>query len=62
LNISCWYRETVYQFFCLFIEVPLTQHNHSAHILFFFSNPTGPFCTHVSKKMSQIRDLPKRIT
>ena len=41
-----------YQFFCLFIEVPLTQNNHnSAHILLFtygmfFSNPTGPFCAH----------------
>jgi hypothetical protein len=46
-----------YQFFYLFIEVPLTQHNHhSAHILFFtcgmfLSNQTGPFCTHVSKKV-----------
>jgi hypothetical protein len=45
-----------YQFFYLFIAVPLTQHNHhSAHILFFtcgiiFSNPTGPLCTHVSIK------------
>jgi hypothetical protein len=45
-----------YQFFYLFILVPLTQHNHhSAHILFFtcgmcFSNPTGRNCTHVSIK------------
>jgi hypothetical protein len=57
LNSSLWDRVTIYQYFYLFILVPLTQHNHhSAHVLlftcgmFFFSNPTGPFCTHVSIK------------
>jgi hypothetical protein len=63
---SRWYGETVLPvFFCLSVEVPLTQHNrHSAHtfyVWYVFSNPAEPFCTHVGKKKkkSQIRVLPK---
>ena len=44
-----------YQFFYLFLEVPLIHNNHYSKNIFFFicyvfSYSSGPICTHVSKK------------
>jgi hypothetical protein len=56
-TITAGTEKLSYQFFYLFILVPLSQrtgNRHSAHILLFtcrmfFLNPTGPLCTQVSK-------------
>jgi hypothetical protein len=69
LNISRWYRETNLPIF-LFVHWSPTHTKQSSsgkYIVFFmcdvfFSNQTGPFCTHVSKQCLQYVFCQKRIT